>query len=157
MKQTRYKPYGKNAKFVCIQRVLNPRYLETLLKERFNQKFTLVSGEEYFRGNADEMQAEFNSVYNLHINTYFPQTSFDQSMGVSEYARRLEASESMIKKIQEQLKSARKENKCLKELLSISNNELKSAQEELSNLRTNEQSDSSTTASHIIKLKLCLQ
>ena len=67
----RLKSYGKGTTVLAMI-VINGDYreLENQIKKSFNDKFTLIHGNEYFQGNKDEIKLEFlKIVYNNQINS----------------------------------------------------------------------------------------
>lgn len=56
------KGYKKGSRFMNIQECDDPFTVEREVKIRFNSKFKLVAGKEYFEGNEDDIKKEFNDV-----------------------------------------------------------------------------------------------
>ena len=63
----RVRSYRKGSLYLSIKQVKNPMVVEKQLIALFKEKFTLFVGNEYFRGNADEMIKVFDNF----INTIF--------------------------------------------------------------------------------------
>lgn len=63
--------YKKGSRYLCIMECIEPLKLENILKERFNIKFKLIAGKEYFEGDEKEMIREFIDIiteYNIDID-----------------------------------------------------------------------------------------
>jgi hypothetical protein len=56
------KGYKKGTRFIDIRECDEPFALEREVKNRFNTKFKLVAGKEYFEGNEYDIKKEFNDV-----------------------------------------------------------------------------------------------
>ena len=52
--------YGKDTKFISIHECKNPRVIENIIKDEFNNKFEKCRGQEYFKGNISEIYKLFN-------------------------------------------------------------------------------------------------
>lgn len=63
----RVKSYGKDTIIYHVQKVHNPKRLETIIKTEFVKKFKLESGQEFFRGNIEEMVSFFKVLTNKYI------------------------------------------------------------------------------------------
>ncbi len=64
----RIKSYDKNSRYLCIHECTKPYELEKQIKAAFNDKFTLVSGQEYFEGDEFEMIKTFIEIFTAYIN-----------------------------------------------------------------------------------------
>ena len=49
------KGYKKGSRYICIMECNEPLLLETNIKNTFNNKFTLIAGNEYYEGNENDM------------------------------------------------------------------------------------------------------
>lgn len=56
------KGYKKGTRFINIQECEDPFGVEHEIKTRFNEKFTLVAGKEYFEGKEEDIKKEFADV-----------------------------------------------------------------------------------------------
>lgn len=56
------KGYKKGTRFMDIRECDDPFAVEREVKTRFNTKFNLVAGNEYFEGNETDIKKEFNDV-----------------------------------------------------------------------------------------------
>ena len=54
--------YGKDTKFISIHECKNPRVIENIIKDEFNNKFEKCKGHEYFKGNISEIYKLFNKL-----------------------------------------------------------------------------------------------
>ena len=62
------KGYKKNTRFICIMECNNPIELERKIKNKFNYKFELFCGNEYFCGDEKNMLKEFMEITYSHKN-----------------------------------------------------------------------------------------
>ena len=67
----RIKSYDKNSRYLCIHECFEPYQLEKQIKTAFNNKFTLVSGQEYFEGDEFEIFKTFNEIFIAHVSQYY--------------------------------------------------------------------------------------
>ncbi len=67
----RIKSYDKNSRYLCINECDEPYQLEKIIKSAFNNKFKLVSGQEYFEGDEFEMIKTFNENFFAYISQYY--------------------------------------------------------------------------------------
>lgn len=67
----RIKSYDKNSRYLCIHECTKPYELEKQIKAAFNDKFTLVSGQEYFEGDEFEIIKTFNEIFTAYINQHY--------------------------------------------------------------------------------------
>jgi hypothetical protein len=58
----RLKSYKIGTRYIDIRECSNPHDVETKVKDSFKNKFTLVAGTEYFKGNEIDIKKEFNDV-----------------------------------------------------------------------------------------------
>ncbi len=58
--------YGKGTRYLCIQECEEPYLLEKKIKIKFNEKFKLYKGKEYFEGNEKDMYDEFIKLIDEH-------------------------------------------------------------------------------------------
>ena len=58
----RLKSYKIGTRYMDIRECGNPHDVETKVKDSFKNKFTLVAGTEYFKGNEIDIKKEFNDV-----------------------------------------------------------------------------------------------
>jgi len=63
------KGYKKNTRFICIMECNNPIELERKIKNKFNYKFELFCGNEYFCGNEKNMLKEFIEITYSYKNS----------------------------------------------------------------------------------------
>ena len=54
------KGYKKGTRFIDIRECDNPFAVEREVKSRFNSKFNLIAGKEYFKGDETDIKREFN-------------------------------------------------------------------------------------------------
>ena len=74
------KGYKKGTRFMDIRECDDPFAVEQEVKTRFNTKFNLIAGKEYFEGNEADIKKEFNDVVSkftslkqddVHDDVYF--------------------------------------------------------------------------------------
>jgi hypothetical protein len=56
------KGYKKGTRFIDIRECDDPFAVEREVKTRFNTKFKLIAGKEYFQGNEADIKKEFNDI-----------------------------------------------------------------------------------------------
>jgi hypothetical protein len=61
--------YKKGTRYLHILECDNAFDIEKILKDVFNEKFTLIAGSEYFKGDENEMLELFYNVYKNNKNT----------------------------------------------------------------------------------------
>ncbi|ALX27638.1 hypothetical protein GMAR_ORF264 [Golden Marseillevirus] len=71
---SRKKYYGASALFLRFEKVVCSNWAESSLIRSFSQKFKLVKGREFFRGNVEEMAEAFDETI-LHIKVLHLPTS----------------------------------------------------------------------------------
>lgn len=60
----RIKSYGKNTEIIRVLYCNDPKLVEDKLKLVFNEKFELIKGNEYFKGDKNIMATEFDNITN---------------------------------------------------------------------------------------------
>jgi hypothetical protein len=70
--------YKKGSRFMDIRECDDPFALEREVKTRFNNKFRLIAGKEYFEGNEADIKNEFNDVVSKF--TLLKSYSFENDM-----------------------------------------------------------------------------
>jgi hypothetical protein len=74
------KGYKKNSRYLIIEECSNPMLLEDKIKKKFNEKFNLIAGNEYFQGNEDEMKKEFRKIIDdFNNNEHFGDANDDEN------------------------------------------------------------------------------
>jgi len=63
------KGYKKGSRYICIMECNEPLLLETNIKNTFNNKFTLIAGNEYYEGNENDMLKCFIDIIFNHKNS----------------------------------------------------------------------------------------
>ena len=58
------KGYKKGTRYLNIQEVEQPLELEKKIKKKFNEKFCLIAGREFFEGNETEIKRNFIEIVN---------------------------------------------------------------------------------------------
>jgi hypothetical protein len=64
------KGYKKGTRFMDIRECDDPFALEKEVKSRFNSKFSLIAGREYFEGNEIDIKKEFNDIVSKSLKSY---------------------------------------------------------------------------------------
>ncbi len=59
--------YKNGSRYLCIMECVNPLILENIIKEKFNTKFTLIAGREYFEGDELNILTEFMAIVMEYI------------------------------------------------------------------------------------------
>jgi len=66
----RIKSYHKGTRYLSINYVNNPTFVENKLKERFRKKYKLICGNEYFQGDEQNMLKDYMNI--ILDNNYKP-------------------------------------------------------------------------------------
>ena len=72
--------YKKGSRYICIMECTNPLKLETQIKNKFNNIFTLIAGTEFFEGVECIMTKEFIKIINEYNNNIIITKSCDNSI-----------------------------------------------------------------------------
>jgi len=72
--------YKKGTRFMDIRECDDPFSLEKEVKIRFNSKFSLIAGREYFEGNEIDIKKEFNDIVSKSLKIY----GFENNLNVKE-------------------------------------------------------------------------
>jgi len=62
--------YKKGSRYLCIMECHNPIILEKNIKNEFNKKFKLISGNEFYEGNEKELLNTFNDLVMDYNNIF---------------------------------------------------------------------------------------
>ena len=68
---SRLSSYKKNTRYICTMECKNPFELETILKKKFNEKYKLIAGKEYFEGIENEIFNYFINIAQTYNNTIY--------------------------------------------------------------------------------------
>lgn len=63
------KGYRKGSRYLCIMECNKPLILERNIKNHFNEKFKLISGNEYYEGNEKDILNTFNNLVLKYKNS----------------------------------------------------------------------------------------
>ena len=67
---SRLKAYRKGLRHICVHECFEPKMLEDEIKEKFNEHFTLIAGDEYFKANDWDIFEAFNILVYNHKKKY---------------------------------------------------------------------------------------
>ena len=100
--------YHKGTKKYIVSPSGNPLEVEKNIKKKFNEKFNLIAGNEYFEGNISEMIKEFMIIYNT-INIFPVKQEIEETLQDKKKEARVKLGKAMRKKREDYIKINNKE------------------------------------------------
>lgn len=73
----RLKSYSCNSRFLCVMNCNKPFEFEKIIKNKFNEKFNLIGGHEYFEGDEDDIVLTFIDI--IHNNKNYLVNNIDDN------------------------------------------------------------------------------
>ena len=76
--------YKKGSRYLCIMECIEPFILEKKIKIEFDNKFKLIAGNEYYKGNENKIVNIFMTTVNKHKNKYDNNSMSDDNNSMSD-------------------------------------------------------------------------